>query len=49
MRTAFRFLLVAVPLALMGYGAWLIWPPCAPAVVGLALWIDIRRIWSSEP
>ena len=31
----------AVALCLVAYGLWLIYPPLAPLVVGLLLWVDL--------
>lgn len=41
-----RALMIALPfvaLALIGAGAWMIYPPAAPLSVGFLLWVDLSR------
>lgn len=38
-----RGLLAGACLALIGYGAWLVYPPAGPLTVGLLVWVDLSR------
>jgi len=42
-----RILLGLLPLLLVGIGAWAIYWPAAPLLVGLMIWIDLI-LWSRE-
>ena len=36
-----RAIIPVASLSLIGYGAWLAWPPAGPLSVGLLLWLDL--------
>jgi len=38
-----KFLISIVPLALIGYGTWSVYPPAAYVVVGLLVWLELPR------
>ncbi len=33
-----------IALGLVGYGAWLAWPPAGPIAAGLMMWISLERV-----
>jgi len=44
MRTLGNLLAVAVPLGLIGFGFWMIYPPASMVVVGFLIWHDLRGV-----
>ena len=38
-----KFFISMVPLALIGYGTWLVYPPAAFVVVGGLIWVELPR------
>lgn len=43
-----RVALVAVPLGLLTWGAYLVYPPVSPAVLGGLLWLEVKT-WKRPP
>ncbi len=41
LKTLAKLLLILLPLALIGYGAWIIYPPAGFISVGALLWFDL--------
>lgn len=49
MKMLAKILLFLMPLAAIGYGLYLAWPPLAFAVPGLLVWIDLGRTKQPAP
>ena len=43
-----RLALALAPLALIGVGCWMMYPPAAFVAVGCIAWIEVRRLWSAN-
>ncbi len=49
MKPLARLAVLCVPLGLIAWGIMLVCPPACPLVLGLILWLEIRRLWSAKP
>ena len=46
MKTLAKFLILLVPVGLIGWGTYLLCAPAVPLVLGFIGYIEIRRLWT---
>ena len=46
MKTLAKFLILLVPVGLIGWGTYMVYAPATPLVMGFIAYMEIRRLWA---